>query len=86
MEDNSIIETDMDAIEKSIEDTDKAIFFCAGLEGKFIHVKVGDINWDSKTATEEIEKVKNDLQKLLDDNEVNCLLYVTHRFVEIRCI
>ncbi len=54
------------------------------VEGKFILVRVGLES--SAAEEEEINKVKNDLNKLFEDAQVNCILYVTHHAIDISII
>ncbi|NJL70442.1 MAG: hypothetical protein HC888_01930 [Candidatus Competibacteraceae bacterium] len=56
------------------------------LNGKFIHVKVGAPEGSASLVGEEIKKVQDDLVKLLEDNNIDCLLYVSHEFVNIQII
>lgn len=60
------------------------------LEGKFLHVRVGDnkdIRWlDSDFSNVEVKKVEDRFIDLLNENEINCLVFVTHHAVEIQII
>jgi len=54
------------------------------IEGKFLLVKVGT---DSRPATgEDIKEIENKLVDLLEENNVNCLAFVTHHAVEFEII
>jgi len=54
------------------------------LEGKFLLVKVGN---DARPATDDdIEQIEGKLTGLLEENNVNCLAFVTHHAVEIEII
>jgi hypothetical protein len=54
------------------------------LEGKFIHVKVGDQN---RPATEEdINSIQSQLVDLFERSSVDCLTFVTHHAVSVDII
>ena len=54
------------------------------IEGKFLLVKVGT---DQRPATsEDIEDVQSRLVTLLENNNVNCLAFVTHHAVEVSIV
>jgi len=54
------------------------------LEGKFLLVKVGN---DAHPATDEdIENVGTKLTGLLEENNVNCMAFVTHHAVEMELV
>lgn len=82
----SIIESDMPDIKDDPVKQDNKAETYFHLNGKMLHVRVGDDNWDEDTVEKEIERIKEDLQELLNKNGVDCLVYVTHKFVEIRAI
>ena len=54
------------------------------LEGQFLHVKVGD--HDRPAKEEDIKSIQNSLINLLEENNVNCLAFVTHHAVDINII
>jgi len=73
---------------KTSKKTDKGKLISAtkykDLEGKFLHVKVGD---DHRPATiEDINSIQNQLVDLFDKNNVNCLTFVTHHAVSVDII
>ena len=54
------------------------------LEGKFLLVKVGNA---SQPATQsQIDDVQDKLVNLLDSNNINCLVFVTHHAVSMEII
>jgi hypothetical protein len=54
------------------------------VEGKFLHIKVGD---EKKPADKDlIEDIERKVVNLLETNKVNCLVFVTHHAVEINII
>ena len=85
----NIIETDIDKEDIVVEEKGENItkdFPLHHLNGKLLHVKVGGDNWNDEEIKGEIEKVENTLGGLLKDNNVDCLVYVTHKFVDIKAI
>lgn len=54
------------------------------LEGNFLLVKVGNNNHPA--TDEDIKDVEKKLVKLLEDNNVNCLVFVTHHAIEMEII
>lgn len=54
------------------------------LEGKFLHVQVG--NADSPASTEQISDIQKKIVNLFVENDVNCLAFVTHHAVSINII
>ena len=57
---------------------------CQDLENKFLLVRVG--NKDEPAGDEQIKKVREELDKILAENGVNCLLFVTHHAVSFDII
>lgn len=55
-----------------------------GVEGKFLHIKVGDKNMPAEDA--DIERIRTMIEGLLEDNKVKCLVFVTHHAVEINVL
>ena len=54
------------------------------IEGKFLLVRVGT---ESNPASEnQIQDIEKKLQAFLDDNGVNCMMFVTHHAVAIDII
>ena len=54
------------------------------VEGKFLHVKVGDAN---RPATDDdIKLIQEQLTELFKKNNVDCLLFVTHHAIEVDII
>lgn len=64
------------------------------LEGKFLHIKVGDPGWGSdilepdkmQVLAEEIGKAETQILKLFEDNDISCLAWVTHCFIDVRLV
>ena len=54
------------------------------LEGKFLHVRVGHEN--RPATVEDIESIQEQLVDLFEENNVNCLTFVTHHAVEMDII
>ena len=49
------------------------------LEGKFLHIKVG--NSSAPATTEQISDIQNKIVGLFEKNNINCLAFVTHHAV-----
>lgn len=57
------------------------------LDGKMLHVKVGDISWtDMSMLQSEIDKVQDQIQALVEENDINCAVFVTHWAVEVKVV
>jgi hypothetical protein len=54
------------------------------LEGKFLHVKVGSSEFPA--SEEHINNIQNQIVDLLEKNNVNCLVFVTHHAVSMDII
>jgi hypothetical protein len=54
------------------------------LEGKFLHVKVG--NADHPALVEDIKSIQEQILALFERNNVNCLAFVTHHAVDMDII
>jgi hypothetical protein len=54
------------------------------LEGKFLVIRVG--TEEKPARTEDINDIETKLNKLLEDNKVNCIAFVTHHAVDIELI
>ncbi len=54
------------------------------IEGKFLHVKVG--NKDRPADEPDLKDIEEKLDKLLKDNNINAAVFVTHHAVEIGII
>ena len=55
-----------------------------GLQGKFLLVKVGN---HQRPATQElIDKVQSDLVELFEENNIDCVAYVTHEAITMEVI
>lgn len=71
-------------VKKTGKGKDISITKFKDLEGKFLHVKVGD---EERPATnEQIESIQEQIIDLFERNNINCLLFVTHHAVEIDII
>jgi len=60
------------------------ITYCADLENKFLLVRVGDVV--SPATKEEINDVRDKLENMFEENNINCLTFVTHHAVSIDII
>jgi len=56
------------------------------LDGKLLHVRVGDSSLDRDVLQAEIDKVENTINELFDANDVDCMVFVTHYAVELKLI
>lgn len=61
------------------------------LDGKLLHIQVGDSSWGSETLNsellqKEIKYVENQILSLMNNNDINCLVWVTHPFIKINII
>ena len=56
------------------------------VDGKLLHVKVGDAGMDIDTLQAEIEKVEEQMIDLIENNNLDCLVLVTHYAVNINII
>lgn len=54
------------------------------LEGKFLHVKVG--NARSPATTEQISDIQTNIVGLFEKNYINCIVFVTHHAVSVDII
>jgi len=54
------------------------------LEGKFLHVTVGD--QETPATGDQINDIQEALTDLFDKNNVNCLAFVTHHLVDMSLI
>ena len=54
------------------------------LEGKFLLVKVG--NDKIPATTEQINDIETKLLELFEKNNVNCLAFVTHHYIDMEII
>lgn len=57
---------------------------CKELEGRFLHIKIG--NDDRPAEPEHIASAQEEINKILDDYQINAVAWVTHHLVEIRII
>ena len=84
-EDIFVEEHKEEIVEKNIKDkkTKKKDIFNS-LQGRFIHIKVGN---ESKPATDnDIAELQNKFDKYMEDNNIDCIAFVTHHAVEIAVI
>ena len=51
-----------------------------------MHIKVGDPSWDTSRLESEVSAVEEKVVELLDENDVNCLVFVTHCFVDVSVV
>ena len=65
-----------------IQDVDIQTF--PNLDGKFLLIKVGTDNRPAES--EDIDQIEERLTTLFEENNVNCLAFVTHHAVEITII
>lgn len=57
------------------------------LNGKMLHIKVGDPSWkDMNMLDAEIGKVEQQITELIEDNDVDCMVFVTHYGVDVKII
>lgn len=54
------------------------------LEGKFVLVRVG--SEENQADDPDIEDVREELESLIEKNNINCLLFVTHHAVDVTLI
>lgn len=54
------------------------------LEGKFMLVTVG--NNEKPANSDDINEIESKLLKLLEDNNINCAIFVTHHLVDIKIV
>lgn len=57
---------------------------CPDLENKFLLVRVGDAG--RPASEEDIKEVTEKLEKMFDENGINCLTLVTHHAVSVEII
>lgn len=62
-------------------DTERVMF---DIEGKFIHVKVGNNKWPA--TNEDINNTQELITELLERNKINCVVFVTHHAIEIKVV
>ena len=68
--------------EKKDEEIEKILY--SDIEGKFMHIKVG--NKESNTIGPDIKEIEDKLVKLFTINDINCVAFVTSYNVEIKLI
>ncbi len=57
------------------------------LDGKFIHIRVGDPSWnDMNMLQTEMDKVEAKVKDLFEENEIDCTVFVTHWAVDMKLI
>ena len=54
------------------------------IEGKFLHVKVGDVVNPASDA--EVTKIEKKLTELFEENSINCVTFVSHHAMEISIV
>jgi len=74
--------TENKAVINKVED--KKVVLYNDIEGKFMHIKVGDA--DNPANGEVVDDIENKINKLFNDNNVDCIAFVTHHAVEIKLI
>ena len=82
------VNTNIEEVEEIIKSKTQKIkenkIMFPALEGKMIHVKIGDKEYIPSKA--EIDDIDNQLTHLLNSFDINCLVFVTHPFVEVKVI
>ncbi|HUW43434.1 MAG TPA: hypothetical protein VMV95_00520 [Bacillota bacterium] len=74
-------------VQQSIEKKEKPVVKVAKsinfktLEGRFLHVKVG--NQERPAETKDIDGIQKSLDGILKENNVNCIAFVSHHAVDI---
>jgi len=68
-------------ISKVSESKDITIAKFEDLEGKFLHIKVG--NSDLPATDDQISNIETAIVDLFEKNNINCLVFVTHHAVSI---
>ncbi len=71
-------------IKKTVKDKKVEITKFDDLEGKFLFVKVGDR--DRPAMDEDLKDIEDKLVALFDENNINCLAFVTHHAVSMEII
>ena len=56
------------------------------LNGKMLHIKVGVPSWNAQMVEEEVNKVEDKVLELLEKNNIDCLVLVTHYGVDVKLI
>ena len=51
------------------------------IEGKFIHIKVG--NEARPASGQDIAETEEKITEIIESNKINCIVFVTHHAVEI---
>ena len=71
-------------IKKTIQSSNVDISKFKDIEGKFLHIKVGE---SAHPATvEQISEIQDKIVSLLEKNNINSLVFVTHHAVSIDII
>ena len=68
--------------DKKIRKKEKDIF--KSLQGRFIHIKVG--NSTKPAEKTDIDEMQNKFDKYMEQNDIDCIAFVTHHAVEIQVI
>lgn len=72
-------------MDKQIKNNEKTkLILYKDLQDSFIHIKVG--NEQEPSNDEDINQIEAKITKLFEDNDVNCMVFVTHHAVDIRLI
>jgi len=54
------------------------------IEGKFIHIRVG--NEENPASAGEVKDIENKIANLFEENNINCVSFVTHHAVDINIV
>jgi len=73
------METEKEKIDEKLE---KILY--ADIEGKFMHIRVG--NKEDPPGGEDIKEIENKLVSLFERNDINCIAFVTDYNVDIKLI
>ena len=74
-----------EAVEDKVEDKVE-VGSSFTLNNRLLIIKVDTGDMSTEAADAEIKNVESTLGKLLSDNKVNCLLYVTHNKMQIELV
>ena len=54
------------------------------IEGKMLHIKVGDA--ERPANGDDVKEIEKDVKGILDEYDINCVVFVTHHAVEVKII
>lgn len=86
IEEQNIEESKDEAAEAAVKDASRF----ASLNGRLLHIKVGDEEMQKRFSydqlTSHVKDIEDRVEKLVSENEVDCLVLVTPYYVDVELI